>query len=52
LEIQSLQNNTDDLSILASLESLSSHPIAQAILDYAKQNKLKIQQVQDFKNLP
>lgn len=39
------------ISILASLESLSSHPIAQAIVSYAKHNSIGIDEVQDYKNL-
>jgi cation transport ATPase len=39
------------LSILASLENLSSHPIAHAITEYAKKNNILLQEVKDFKNL-
>ncbi len=42
-----IQKN-DFISLLASLESHSEHPIAHAISQYAKENKLSIQKVQDF----
>jgi Cu+-exporting ATPase len=44
-------NAPEHLTLLASLESLSSHPIAQAIIDYAKNNALTLQSVQGFTNL-
>lgn len=46
-------SNSDSwlLSILASLESLSSHPIAQAVASYAKQHNIALQEVTDYKNL-
>ncbi len=39
------------LSILASLESKSEHPIAHAILDYTKENNISILSVSDFSNI-
>lgn len=39
------------LSLLTSLESHSSHPIAHAITQYAKDNTIAIQTVDNFKNL-
>ncbi len=40
------------LTILASIESKSSHPIANAFSSHAKINKLKLVAINDFKNLP
>ncbi len=40
------------LTVLASIESKSSHPIANAFSSYAKINKLKLIAINDFKNLP
>ncbi|MCX6807858.1 MAG: heavy metal translocating P-type ATPase [Patescibacteria group bacterium] len=37
------------VSILASLESRSEHPIASAIISYAEKNDIQIKSVQDFK---
>lgn len=49
-EVQSSsQFNEEDLvSIAASLESSSEHPLAEAIMDYAKQLQLDIRPAQDF----
>ncbi len=52
-ELISIQNYTDMkvdeiASILATLESKSEHPIAHAIVTYAKTKKLPIQNVQHF----
>ena len=51
VEISSQDQTTNHISILASLENLSSHPIAHAITQYAKKNNIWLQQVSDFKNL-
>ena len=40
--------NTDQISILASLENKSEHPIAHAVIEYAKQKNLKFSDIQDF----
>ena len=40
------------LTVLASIESKSFHPIANAFSSYAKINKLKLIAINDFKNLP
>ena len=45
-------NKTESLSILASLEKQSGHPLAQAISDYAKENKIKTHTIQHFKEIP
>ena len=38
--------------IAASLEHSSSHPIAQAIVDYAGINEISFDEIEDFKNIP
>ncbi|UCH89424.1 MAG: cadmium-translocating P-type ATPase, partial [Thermoplasmata archaeon] len=40
------------LSITASLESHSEHPIGKAIVEYAKAEKIEIRNVEDFKAIP
>ncbi|MBY0544544.1 MAG: heavy metal translocating P-type ATPase [Gammaproteobacteria bacterium] len=52
-ELISIQNYTDMkedeiASILATLENKSEHPIAHAIVTYAKEKKLKMQNAQQF----
>ena len=39
------------LSILASLENKSEHPIAHAVVNYAKENNLVIDEVNNFQNI-
>lgn len=39
------------LEVAASLESASGHPIAKAIVERAKKEKLKFQEVEDFKSV-
>lgn len=48
--IQNISDKKDDeiASILASLENKSEHPIAHAIVSYAKEKKLPIRDVQHF----
>ena len=41
-----------DLQIIASLENLSEHPLAIAIVNKAKQNKTKLLEVTSFKAIP
>ena len=52
LEIGEMSNQEESgkefISILASLENKSEHPIAHAIVSYAKQNKIKLQSVDNF----
>lgn len=50
VNVENLSNRSDIeiLQILASLESKSEHPIAHAIVNYAKENKIEISNVQDF----
>lgn len=42
---------THNLQILASLEWLSSHPIAHAISEYAQQYKIERLEIDDFRNI-
>ncbi len=42
----------ESLGILASLESQSEHPLAEAIIAYAQSKGEKIEKVTNFKNLP
>ncbi|WP_295613769.1 cation-translocating P-type ATPase [uncultured Methanobrevibacter sp.] len=54
-QVSVLDNNyskEDIIEIAASLESQSSHPIAQAVVDYANENNIDFDVVQDFKNVP
>lgn len=49
--VEMSRDDIDTLSILASLESLSSHPIASAIVEYAKNKDIALQEVENFENL-
>ena len=40
------------IKIAASIENKSSHPIAQAIVNYANENDISLVEVDDFKNVP
>ncbi len=42
----------DIVKIAASLENNSSHPIAQAIVNYASSNEISFEEIQDFRNVP
>ena len=42
----------DIVRIASSLESVSSHPIAQAIINYADENNISSDDVEEFKNVP
>ena len=42
----------DIIKIAASLENQSSHPIAQAIVNYANENGIAFDAINDFKNVP
>lgn len=47
--------NYDDkklLNIIYSLERKSEHPLAEAIISYAEENKVELVEVSDFENLP
>ncbi len=45
----SKQNEKKIISILASLENKSEHPIARAIIEYARSNNIELEAVQNFK---
>ncbi len=45
-------SEAETLSVLASLEKQSSHPLAQAITDHAKENKIKTHTIRHFKEIP
>lgn len=47
----SKQSENELFAILASLESKSEHPIAHAILEKAKQNKITTLEIQNFESL-
>lgn len=44
-------NNKEFIAIIASLENKSEHPIAHAILTYAKKHNISTLEVSDFKSL-
>lgn len=43
---------SDVLKVTGSLESLSTHPLAKAVLDYAKIHSFEILKVEDYKIVP
>lgn len=45
-------NETELLTIAASIESRSEHPLAQAIIDFAKTKHILIKDIEDFESLP
>ena len=51
ISINNFSNKTDNeiISILASLENKSEHPIAHAVINYAKEKNLKIEEISNFK---
>lgn len=51
VEIKQNGDASQNLSVLSSLENLSSHPIAHAIVIYAKEHDVAIQDVTDFHNI-
>ncbi len=58
LEVSEVKVMDDDYSeedvvkIAASLEYESSHPIAQAVVNYADENEIIFDTIEDFKNIP
>ncbi len=50
-QVMDAQEESVALSILASLETLSEHPIAHAILTYAKEQKASLREVREFELL-
>jgi len=54
-EVKLLNENCskeDIIKIASSLEHQSSHPIAQAIVNYATMNDIEFEEIEDFKNIP
>ena len=54
-EVEVLDENyskEEIVQIAASLEHDSSHPIAQAVVNYAEENDIKFEEIKDFKNVP
>jgi Cu+-exporting ATPase len=53
VDIENSSNLKDDefISILASLEKKSEHPIAQAIVNYAKEKNLNLKEVSNFESI-
>lgn len=53
VDIQNLSNSKDEdlISILASLEKKSEHPIAHAIVNYAKEKNIAIEDVTNFEGI-
>ncbi len=53
VDIQNLSNLKDDemVSILASLEKKSEHPIAHAIVNYAKEKNIPVSDVSNFEGI-
>lgn len=50
VEIHS-DSKDDHIDILAAIEAESSHPIAHAVVEYAKEHKISLPKVEHFKNL-
>ena len=51
-EMRNIKAVEDIVRIAASLESESSHPIAQAVVDYANDENISSCNVEEFKNVP
>ena len=51
-DIISLSDDLDLLKLTASCEKLSEHPLAKAIVNYAKEAKIIIEEPKDFKMYP
>ncbi|PIP66934.1 MAG: heavy metal translocating P-type ATPase [Parcubacteria group bacterium CG11_big_fil_rev_8_21_14_0_20_41_14] len=53
VDIQNLSNQKDDelVSILASLEKKSEHPIAHAIVNYAQEKNILLSETSDFEGI-
>lgn len=47
-----LRDEEEILSLAASMEHLSEHPLAEAIVKYAEEEKITLQEVADFKAIP
>lgn len=53
VDIQNFSNHNDEelISVLASLEKKSEHPIAHAIVNYAQENNISLSEVSDFEGI-
>ena len=53
VSINNFSNKTDNelVSILATLENKSEHPIAHAIINYAKEKNIKIDEIKNFETM-
>ena len=53
-EMRNFSNHSDDeiLKLAASLESLSTHPLALAVLEHAQKKSIKFSHPSDFKMIP
>ncbi|MBI2054069.1 MAG: copper-translocating P-type ATPase [Candidatus Staskawiczbacteria bacterium] len=49
---EALSDENEILSIVASLEKLSEHPLAESIVKYAKEEKISLRDAFDFKAIP
>lgn len=45
------RKDEDILKIVASLEAKSTHPIAKAFVDYAKDGKIELEDIENFENI-
>ncbi len=53
VNFKNYSDTTDEnfISIIASLENKSEHPIAHAIMNYSKEKNIKISEISDFENI-
>ena len=51
IEILNGKEKSEFISIIASLEKKSEHPIANAIVNYSVENKINIEEINNFENL-
>ena len=47
----SIMSDKDFISLIATLENKSEHPIAHSVMDYAKENKISILTISNFSNI-
>lgn len=50
--VKGFEGNPEALTLAASVENASTHPLAKAVIDYAKERDAPIEPVQNFKILP
>lgn len=51
LNIEEKNNKEQLMKIVASIENKSEHPISRAIVNYAKEQNIKIEEVEEFENM-